>query len=415
MNWRYGRTVTSPSGGFARLATLALGALLLTLAPVAARAQGAGRSMDFDTSIRSSGMGGASAGVAWGDPNAWGNVASLSRVSGMRWEYSRTQLVPGLATDVWLRTNRMMFGGGGIGVSVLGAPGGTDGVRLDYGISEETDLNGHLQGTFASFETVNGAAIGVSLPGLLSALSPANGALAQISDAFDLSLGISTKRTHIELAPMSLSGVATATTYDLGVQARVSPLFIAAAPSQGGAPALRDLLLLDLGVGYSELNAMGGTFTFLADDASSPATRMHRVGTALRAGLHMPRQTAEDPLAALLAGLDPLVAVSVAYDHDDGGPHYKVNHTGYEITIANVYTFRHGQWTDRGGEIDGQTTGWGLGVPLGPWAGFRYDKSTVPQASGSGLPDVTRKGWTAWFDMVRVWQDLRIGTGSGAR
>jgi len=97
---------------FARLAAVAA---FFVLVPQGARAQGSGRSMDIDTSIRAPGMGGVSCGVVWGDPNVWGNVATLAGVSGVRWEHGRTQLVPGLATDVFLRSDRLMVGGGASG------------------------------------------------------------------------------------------------------------------------------------------------------------------------------------------------------------------------------------------------------------------------------------------------------------
>ena len=398
---------------FVRTAAWTVGVLLLALMPAAARAQGTGRSMDFDTSIRSSGMGGASAGVTWGDPNVWGNVASLSRVTGIRWEHSRTQLVPGLATDVWITSNRLLVGASGVGVSLLGIPALQDGVRLDYGTAETTDINGNVTGTFDSFESVNGQAVAVSLPRILDALVSMPAGLQHLPDALDVSLGLARKRTHIQLAPRSLSGIAEGTTYDLGVQARFSPLWLLPAPAGSLSP--RDFLLLDLGLGYSSQNAMGDKFVFSNAAPAVSAARLHRSGTAARLGLRVPPLHGVDRLVAtLLEGIDPLVAVGYASDHDDNGPRYRVDHSGYEITIANVYTYRHGTWSDPLGQVDGPTTGWGLGAPLGPWGGFRYDESTMPQARGADLPDVTRKGWTAWFDVVRVWQDLHIGAGGGA-
>jgi len=402
-----------------RIAAWAMGALLLALTPVASRAQGVGRSMDIDTDIRSAGMGGASAGVAWGDPNVWGNVASLSGVSGFHWEHSSTQLVPGLATDVWLRSNRLLVGADGVGVSLLGVPAIMDGVRLDYGTSTETDQSGNVIGQYSSYETVNGQAVAVSLPKLMDALAPPKAGAMRFSDAFDLSLGLARKRTHIDLG--SYYGAAEATTYDVGVQARVSPLALLPAPAAAaGSLDLRKLALFDVGLGFSELNAVGGDFKFPSMDQSASAERTRRVGGAMRIGAHVPPLDALGPLAKMgpltqggplahvLDGFDPLIAVCLAFDHDASAitSSYTVNHTGIELTIANVITIRRGHWTDRSGDIDGSTSGWGVGIPFGPWAGFRYDRAHVPQASNSGLPDVERTGWTVWCDAVRVWSDF---------
>jgi hypothetical protein len=398
-----------------RTAMWAVGALLLALIPAASRAQGTARSINIDTSIRAAGMGGASAGVTWGDPNVWGNVASLSRMSGARWEHGSTRLVPGLVDDVWLRSDRLHVGAYGVGVSLLGVPAVMDGVRLDYGTSEEVNDAGQVIGRFSSFETVNGQALAFSLPKILDALAPARRAM-HLSEVVDLSLGLSRKRTHVELAPARRSGIAEATTYDYGVQARFSPLSLLPAPANSGSLSLRDLALFDLGLGYSMVNAMGEDFVFAkatpsSPAMSSPATRMRHAGVAMRLGVRVPRSDVSGSLATLLEGFDPLVAVGFASDHDAcvNTRDYKVTHGGYEITIANVFTIRRGRRADPLGSDEGPTRGWGIGIPLGPWAGFRYDEGTAPQATT--LPDVTRRGWTAWCDAVRVWQDF----GSGGR
>src|SRR5712671_1949047 len=89
-------------------------AMLASLAvAVAAHAQSTARSLDIDTSIRASGMGGTSAAVWWGEPGIWGNPASLAGVRGVGWLEGRTQLVPGLASDVRFKTSRLVIGGAG--------------------------------------------------------------------------------------------------------------------------------------------------------------------------------------------------------------------------------------------------------------------------------------------------------------
>jgi hypothetical protein len=35
-----------------------------------------------------------------------------------------------------------------------------------------------------------------------------------------------------------------------------------------------------------------------------------------------------------------------------------------------------------------------------------YDRASVPQARGSGLPNVTRQGWSLWLDPLRITSDL---------
>lgn len=125
-----------------------LGIALLVLAPCQACSQGTARSMDIDTSIRAAGMGGASTGVVWGAPNAWSNPASLGAMSGLWVEHGRTQLVPGLATDVFFRSDRFLVGGNGIGFAFTGEPDHLGGVDLNYGVSDQTDASGGVIGSF---------------------------------------------------------------------------------------------------------------------------------------------------------------------------------------------------------------------------------------------------------------------------
>lgn len=392
-------------------------AALLTAVASKAHAQGTARSQDIDTSIRAVGMGGTSAGVTWGDPNVWGNPASLGRVEGFRFEHGHTQLVPGLATDVFLDSDRACFGAHGVGVALMGLPSGVGGLRLSYGSSEVTDAYGIPIGTFDSEETVHAASIGVSFAGVRDALRARRGA-APGSSAWDVSGGLSVKRVRMSLAPVF--GTASATTVDVGVLGRLSPLVLLPAGASEGA--WTRWALFDLGAGYSVLDANHAVFDF-GPGGSAPPTRMHRLGGSARAGIQLPPVGGDPWVRAIVSGFSPLVAVGYARDHDAvsaaGTNHgrYRVEHEGVEISVANVFTWRHGYWTDRLGDIVDDTSGYGYGFTLGPWAGFRRDHASMPQATDSGLPRVKRDGWTAWLDVMRVVHDLRgpsMSTAPGA-
>src|SRR5215468_4643234 len=117
--------------------------LAASLVHSSAHAQGTARSMDIDVSIRSAGMGGASAAVFWGqDLNHWSNPALLGLVRGLRYEQGSTQLVPDLASDVKLESKVLKAGGGGLGLVWSGTAPGPGGVHLSYGASEGTDSLG---------------------------------------------------------------------------------------------------------------------------------------------------------------------------------------------------------------------------------------------------------------------------------
>ena len=102
---------------------VAAAVLALSLGAVSGHAQGTARSLDLGVSIRAAGMGQASNAVFWGDGlDQWANPALLGYQRGIRYEWGKTQLVPGLLNDVFFKTNVIKLGGGGFGVSLSGKP-----------------------------------------------------------------------------------------------------------------------------------------------------------------------------------------------------------------------------------------------------------------------------------------------------
>src|SRR5262245_61336407 len=76
----------------------------------------------LDTSIRSAAMGGAGAAVMWGEPDVWANPSTLAGVHGIGWVAGHTKLAPELSDDWAFGSQRLLFGGGGIGISIMGQP-----------------------------------------------------------------------------------------------------------------------------------------------------------------------------------------------------------------------------------------------------------------------------------------------------
>lgn len=370
----------------------------LTLSFAHAHAQGTARSMDFETSVRAAGMAGASSGVWWGEPGNWGNPAALSQATGVRWVDGHTQLVPGLASDVFLDTRRLLVGGYGIGFAFMGAPfEGLGKLRLDYGASEGTDPFGNPTGSFNAFEEVEGWGLGLSPLRLFDAIrGHSNGARP-----FDVSLGVQHKHTVVALAPPAQFGAASGDTWDYGVTARLTLV----------SPSPETPLSLDVSSGFSMLNANDAQFVFISEDAASPPTRMRRVGLALHTAMRSWPSEGKGSIADRLFAGAPLVEGGIAFDTDRnsaGGnpPFYTVQHFGLEMTVLGVLTGRYGHYSDRTGQIVDDTFGYGLRLPLGPYAAIAYDHATVPQANGSGLPDVHRRAWSAWIDPVRILRPL---------
>jgi hypothetical protein len=392
----------------ARVVTLAL-IFLAWLAGISA-AQGTGRSMDIDLSIRSAGMGGATNAVFWGeDSDHWGNPATLGYVRGIRYEWGRTQLVPGLADDVYLTSRVLKAGGGGLGFAFSGAPGGVGRVRVDYGESEGTDPGGNPTGTFSSYEQVDSWGFGVNVLELLGGLMVRGGAdPPPLLRVLEVGAGMSFKEVEIALAPAIVVGTGSTHARDLGVLVRVTP--IDRLDADAGLPAR-----VDLALGHSRLSYNDdAVITFINEDLASRVSRHKRTGYALRASADLPGlrriMTAPTTAGALARGLSPILSLSVARDDaridaGEGTSAYETDGWGYELALANVVAIRRGRYVDRVGDIDGTTSGWSVGLPIGRWGALRYEQASFPQAEGLD-EDLTRRAVTAWLDPVAIWRSF---------
>ena len=391
----------------------AAAALLLAALCGAARAQGTGRSMEIDGSPISSGMGGASAAAFWtAEPNYWANPALLGYYHGLRWQYGRTRLVPGLAANVWLTSHRFTLAEFGLGFEAAGRPvralGGT---RLDYGVSESYDQFGNPMLSFDSYEDIKTWGVGLSLGELVRSTAQLAGVeLPPIARYFDVAGGFAQKRITMAFAPQFLHGTASGTSLDKGLLVR--------AGIGTDVLGLKDVpeIRLDLSYANAVLGYNDESVLFLNEDQAAPLSRTTWRAKGARLAVGMPREFAsgihDRTMRTLVHGLDPLVSLGYAYDNEHvqagsepGG--YWVYHRGYEVTLANVLSLRLGHALDPLGEIDGGTWGFGIGIPLGDIAGARYDYARYPQARDSGLPDVTRHSASLWMDPRALMRWLR--------
>lgn len=348
-----------------------------------AHAQGTAVSMMFEQSIRTAGMGGAGVAVPWGVTSAWGNPATLGYAQGWGWDETRTQLVPGLASDIFLRSQRMTAGFGGVGVSWSGQPGGVGGLRLDYGDGV--------------FERVQSWGVGVSAATLADRFAKRTGerSLARYGD---VAFGENFKDCTVDFSSVIFGSKARAKNHDWGVLARVSP----SAFLRHGRDGVWDA---DVAFGHSVLNAGDEKFDFLDEEEATPPSRIRRTGFAATASLAQPTAMhAAFEHFPILSALGPLVRLTVSFDHEAivTGRGYDVDRSGQELSLLGVVDLRHGHVKDLEGEIVDDTRGIGFCLPLGKIAAFRWDYAEVPQARDSGLPNVTRRSWSMWVNPAEI-------------
>ena len=385
------------------------------------------QSLLIDPSVRASAMGGSSGGVFWGDgPNSWSNPALLGYGKGVAYEWGRTQLVPDLAEDVHFTTKRLTIGGWGLGIMMAGKPiDKIGGLRLDYGTSFATDVDGNILGTFTSYEETQSLGAGVNLLEFAEHALAAGGLRSPAMSRFgDVGIGWSEKKTHVFLGPLNLTQSNLAaegyvTTHDSGVLIRLTPYN--SIDYAGFLPGLDRIAgsRVDFSYAGSTQNYNHATITYIDPSQSDPIARIQRKGWAAHLTLDLPARTHSEAgsgkLGWLLGCVTPLFSVGTTHDKavpliwdPAAGAHRageRIRYSGWEVTIANIYSIRGGKIDDPAGTVQGHTSGWGIALHVKNAVGFSYDRATVTQSIY--LERVHRKAASFYFDPIRAWELLR--------
>ena len=364
-------------------ASLPLAGLALLLAVSPARAQIPPYVLNFDTSIRSAGMGGAGSAVGWGEPGTWANPASLAGVRGVGWLQSHTRVIPDIDNDIVFTSRQVVIGGSGFGVSLMGEPfPGVGRSRFELG-----DFPG--LGAGSVYQETDGLGVGVSPLRLVDAFRGTPGVLTSRGE---VSLGFQSNISHMVAG--DATGVLTES-YNWGVTGR-----LALARWWGPDAPFR----LDLSGAFAQINRLRPKESFF----NEPPTRFDRLGLALRLAPAAPLERPASPPALpwWRPGDVPTISFGVAYDYerrrDAGfGDDSEIHHVGGEATILRLVSLRIGHVSDHAGDVEGVTYGAGITLPVGPWGSLAYDFADVPLASG--LDRQQRHGWAVWVQPFQIW------------
>jgi len=397
-----------------------LGALLMLLVATQSEAQfgftGA-QSTLLDPSVRLSGMGRSGTAVFWGrDLSDWANPAILPYNQGLLYEWSRTQLVPELAHDVFFTTNRITWGAWGMGVSIAGQPidvlGGN---KVDYGESIVTDVDGNELGRIHTTEDDNTVAVGASAMQLLESLALTLGHRLPSIDRFgDVSIGHAWKQVkyHEEGTP-TFFGSAEANKRDRGYLLRATPYNAIDHPGMVPAVELVLRMRIDASYGAAELNYDGDSIRYTGG-MTFPVLEDHRHGRAFRVALAIPKSVENSWRDSGLGWLYDLATPLVSYGRTSERSQFylqgdkagtEIKRSGWEITAANILSYRKGHIEDPTGTVIGDTSGWGVGLHLGTLAGVQYDHATVPQSIYLG--DTRRNGFSIYVDPLKMARHFR--------
>ena len=395
-------------------------ALLIATGPALAISGAGAIALEFNTSVRAEGMGGAGVAVPWGgEVNDWANPALLAFRTGLRYDRMESKLVPDLANNIRIHTQRVTLNAYGLGV--MFAHGPMDAAYLDMGGQVATGDQGGFEGTFDSWMRARAYGFGADLTYLLR--SAAGDRLPRVLDGLDVAFGVVWKEFEDDLMPDYILQDATggqgfARAHDLGLLAQYR--LLDTRNRDDGLLAGAGGLLLAASAGLSTLNTGGDYITHVDADQADPMPKMHVKGWAAHAELGFPpilrnvlvdhdHGWVADALTPLLSATYSRQTIRPGFTWNDDDDEYvyaldddnanKHSYRGWEIAVANVYFLRRGHQKTTG-TIDGDTHGWGLQIPFGRWGGLRYDKATVPQAEG--LCDVTRESAGFWIDVIAL-------------
>jgi hypothetical protein len=331
--------------------------------------------LDYDPSVRSASMAGASGAVYWGDaPNYWANPALLGYAQGIRYEDGleslptasvgdgfQTMLIESRAT-----ARREVLGYGGLGFAFAGRPfDGPGGIRFESKVTTTAPWSPTTTDEF--FDEMWSWSVGISASGLArsyAALTHQNA--PRFTQYLDLALGYAHKATG-----STGKGVSS----DWGLLTRCG------VPIRLGSTTLA----VEGAYGYSVLSSPG---------VAPYRYRHHRNAVSVRAALTAtPGPMARTP-DWIRSGFQPLISVGATLDNEHVvGPYSATQEmSGAELSLLNVVFLRAGQ--DR---HDRTSTGWGLSLPIGSFAGVRYDHSHLDDFFGS-----TRRSWSVWVDPLAL-------------
>jgi len=284
-----------------------------------------------------------------------------------------------------------------------------------------TDVDGNVLGTFTSYEEIQSFAGGANILEFAEHALKAGGVASPSLTRFgDVAVGWSEKKTHVFLAPADVTqdraaGEGFVTTHDSGILIRLTPYN--AIDYAGFLPALDRIARarLDVSHGRSTQNYNDATIAYIDQSQADPIARFQRTGWAAHVSLGL-SSGAQEALGSrgfgwLPAWITPLVSWGKAWDkevpmifdpatrgHQVGT---RIEKSGWELTLANIYSIRRGRIDDPVGTVQGTTSGWSLGLHLKDLAGFSYDRATVPQSKFLG--PVHRKAITFYVNPIEAW------------
>jgi hypothetical protein len=359
----------------------------------------------FDPSIEAAGMGGASIAAFWQEnPNDHGNPALMGFHTGLRYSYGTTKLLPEFSDDLKYTSHRILAGAWGVGVAMTGKPVESIGrLRLDYGPSEITDVNGNVLGVFDAHEDTRSFAVGLSVFDLISSIRVAKGGEPlSFGHRLSLAVGHAWKSYEADLAPASLvpNGHGEGNNNDAGILLRVAPFDQIGGTLREANGGTR--WKVDIAGAYTRINYLNDHNIDYGSGQTDEIFGHRSYGGSALFTVALPN----DGVGDLWDFATPAIRLGVVYEHTelyegDTNLGNLGNSYGAELSVIDMLYLRYGRVDGDALGSDDDTFGAGIALKYRNMIGVRGDYAAYPRGSFLAS-NYDRYGITFFVDPYRL-------------
>ncbi len=309
----------------------------------------------------------------WGNNplNSWSNPALLAYNNGLSWGWSRDPWFEEIIHGMYLNSSYLSYANSNFGILIpMINASGKFGTTIDYGDQEAYDAEGHLIGTFHSYETCSRFAVAKKLFHLNFIQDSGN------SDSFTLSAGYDFRYIFSNLCPLSVdslgSDVGRSTMHGLG--------FLGHFIHHQRLSSENSFLTFEAVAGYYYMNLFKSEISYGSATYSLPYG--NRFGLSGKISYHF-----GNSISLPLPFLQENISFCYVYDTQKLGDCNEEWSSGYEFGFFNTFFLRWGEFHDEQSHVEGSTSGIGVRFNINNLVYFEYNYATF----SIGSPDTTER------------------------
>ena len=307
----------------------------------------------------------------WGNNplNSWSNPALLAYNDGLSWGWSHDPWFEKIISGMYINSSYISYANQNLGflIPILNASG-KFGTTCDYGDQKVYDAEGHLVGTYNSYETCSRFAVAKKLFHLKLIHNNGN------SDSFTISAGYDFRYITSRVHSIFLDSLETAhgTMHGLG--------FLGHYMHHQRLSLKNSFLTLEATAGYYRMNLFKNELSYESDNFSLPYG--NRFGLAGKISYHF-----GNLISFPLYFFQDNISFCYAYDTAKYGDWDNEWGNGYEFGFFNTLFLRWGEYYDKQGHVKMNTFGIGLRYNINNLVFFEYNYASY----GSGESHNTEK------------------------